>query len=72
MQVFKKLGFQMIVATPIKSVMTLEEFIGGANFVMIENRNKSAVKQIEYLEAEHKLNLSDKDRREAELDYAND
>lgn len=68
MQVFKELGFQMIVATPIKSVMTLEEFVGGANYVMIENRNKSAVKAIEYLEDERKLNLSDEDRARAQDD----
>jgi uncharacterized protein YPO0396 len=30
MNIFKTFGFQMIVATPLKSVMTLEPFIGGA------------------------------------------
>lgn len=72
MRVFKELGFQMIVATPIKSVMTLEEFVGGANFVMIKNRNMSAVRQIEYKQDERRLALTEQDRRDAADDDAND
>lgn len=30
MNIFKTFGFQMVIATPLKSVMTLEPFIGGA------------------------------------------
>lgn len=48
MNIFKTFGFQMIVATPLKSVMTLEPFIGGACFVHIKDRKKSAVIPIEY------------------------
>jgi len=48
MNIFKKFGFQMIVATPLKSVMTLEPFIGGACFVDITERKRSATLQIEY------------------------
>lgn len=66
MQVFKELGFQMIVATPIKSVMTLEEFVGGAVFVSISNRHTSAVLAIEYDEDERRLVLSEKQRTQAE------
>jgi uncharacterized protein YPO0396 len=66
MQVFKELGFQMIVATPIKSVMTLEEFVGGAVFVSINNRHTSAVLAIEYDEGEQRLILSEKQRAQAE------
>ncbi len=33
MNIFDNFGFQMVVATPLKSVMTLEPFIGGACFV---------------------------------------
>jgi uncharacterized protein YPO0396 len=68
MHVFKQLGFQMIVATPIKSVMTLEEFVGGAVFVSISNRHTSAVLTIEYDEGERRLVLSEKQRTQAEND----
>ena len=66
MQIFKELGFQMIVATPIKSVMTLEEFVGGAVFVSINNRHTSSLLAIEYDESDRRLILSDKQRRQAE------
>lgn len=66
MQVFKELGFQMIVATPIKSVMTLEEFVGGAVFVSIANRHTSAVLAIEYDDGERRLVLSERQRTQAE------
>ncbi|HZQ51860.1 MAG TPA: SbcC/MukB-like Walker B domain-containing protein [Bryobacteraceae bacterium] len=48
MKIFEKFGFQMIVATPLKSVMTLEPFIGGACFVDITERRQSSVLMIEY------------------------
>ena len=57
MEIFRKLGFQMIVATPLKSVMTLEPFIGGACFVDINDRQKSGLLLIEYDEEAKRLNL---------------
>ncbi len=48
MRIFTELGFQMIVATPLKSVMTLEEFVGGATYVTIADRKRSSVLKIEY------------------------
>ena len=48
MNIFTNFGFQMVVATPLKSVMTLEPFIGGACFVDISDRRKSGVLLIEY------------------------
>lgn len=48
MNIFTHFGFQMIVATPLKSVMTLEPFIGGACFVDIRDRRHSSVLLIEY------------------------
>ena len=48
MRIFERFGFQMIVATPLKSVMTLEPFIGGACFVNIEDRKRSSTLRIEY------------------------
>jgi uncharacterized protein YPO0396 len=72
MQIFKELGFQMIVATPIKSVMTLEEFVGGAVFVSISNRHTSSLLAIEYDQAERRLILSDKQRRQAEQEANED
>ena len=72
MEIFTTLGFQMIVATPIKSVNTLEQYVGGAVFVKIRDLNVSAVKQIDYVEDTNKLNLSEEDRREAMGDDADD
>jgi len=48
MNIFKTFGFQMIVATPLKSVMTLEPFIGGACFIHIKDRKFSAAIPIDY------------------------
>ena len=57
MRIFDKFGFQMIVATPLKSVMTLEPFIGGACFVEIADRKYSATLPIEYDMQHQRLNL---------------
>lgn len=48
MRIFANFGFQMIVATPLKSIMTLEPFIGGAAMIDITNRNESGFMLIEY------------------------
>lgn len=58
MNIFNNFGFQMIVATPLKSVMTLEPFIGGACFVDIRDRRVSGVLHIEYDSNRQRLNLS--------------
>ncbi|RDU98180.1 ATP-binding protein [Trinickia dinghuensis] len=65
MNIFKAFGFQMVVATPLKSVMALEPFIGGACFVHIKDRKKSAVIPIEYDSESHRLKLT-QDVRNAE------
>ncbi len=57
MRIFENFGFQMIVATPLKSVMTLEPFIGGACFVEITGRHDSGVLMIEYDAASQRLDL---------------
>jgi len=57
MNIFVNFGFQMIVATPLKSVMTLEPFIGGACFVEISERRRSAILLIEYDETRQRLKL---------------
>ena len=67
MNIFANFGFQMIVATPLKSVMTLEPFIGGACFVDINGRHDSGVLLIEYDEANKRLALPEK-AREAQAD----
>lgn len=64
MKIFTAFQFQMIVATPLKSVMTLEPFIGGACFVDIADRKRSATMQIEYDLQKHKLKLPEKARGE--------
>ncbi len=65
MRIFENFGFQMIVATPLKSVMTLEPFIGGACFVDIDGRHDSGVLMIEYDAASQRLALP-RDAREAD------
>jgi len=67
MNIFENFGFQMVVATPLKSVMTLEPFIGGACFVDINGRHDSGVLLIEYDEANKRLALPEK-AREAQAD----
>ena len=57
MNIFKNFGFQMIVATPLKSVMTLEPFIGGACFIDISDRRVSGVLMIEYDSEQQRLKL---------------
>lgn len=57
MNIFKTFGFQMVVATPLKSVMTLEPFIGGACFVHIKDRKTSAVLKIDYDKETQRLKL---------------
>lgn len=57
MSIFENFGFQMVVATPLKSVMTLEPFIGGACFVDISGRHDSGVLLVEYDEAQQRLQL---------------
>ncbi len=66
MNIFANFGFQMIVATPLKSVMTLEPFIGGACFVDISERRVSGILLIEYDAALERLKLSPQIRIEAD------
>jgi hypothetical protein len=49
----------MVVATPLKSVMTLEPFIGGACFVDISDRRVSGVLLIEHDGDRQRLRLPD-------------
>ena len=62
MNIFTNFGFQMIVATPLKSVMTLEPFIGGACFIEIADRRNSGVLMIEYDQQEERLKLPERAR----------
>jgi uncharacterized protein YPO0396 len=64
MNIFVNFGFQMVVATPLKSVMTLEPFIGGACFVEIRERRRSSVLLIEYDGERQRLKLPESARRE--------
>jgi uncharacterized protein YPO0396 len=65
MNIFAEFGFQMIVATPLKSVMTLEPFIGGACFVDIAERRHSGVLMIEYDSERQRLKLPERSHDEA-------
>ncbi|MRR49665.1 MAG: ATP-binding protein [Rhodocyclaceae bacterium] len=66
MNIFKTFGFQMIVATPLKSVMTLEPFIGGACFVHIKDRKFSAAIPIDYDEDTQRLKWKPEDGNDQE------
>jgi uncharacterized protein YPO0396 len=66
MNIFNQFGFQMIVATPLKSVMTLEPFIGGASFVAIRDRRVSMQLPLEYDTTKRRLKLSEEMRRDVE------
>ena len=66
MNIFSEFGFQMIVATPLKSVMTLEPFIGGAAFVDIRDRRTSMQLPLEYDTISNRLKLTDEIRRDVE------
>jgi uncharacterized protein YPO0396 len=68
MNIFANFGFQMIVATPLKSVMTLEPFIGGACFVDISDRRVSGVLLIEYDGDRQRLKLPEHARVEAAVE----
>jgi len=70
MNIFKNFGFQMIVATPLKSVMTLEPFIGGACFVDINDRCISSVLIIEYDNDQQRLNLPNHTGREVDIEVS--
>lgn len=48
MNIFKMFGFQLVVATPMKSVMAMEPYIEGACLVSIVDRKFSAARFIEY------------------------
>ena len=68
MNIFDNFGFQMVVATPLKSVMTLEPFIGGACFVEISGRHDSGVLLIEYDEEGKRLKLPERSRQPEEAE----
>ncbi len=70
MNIFKNFGFQMIVATPLKSVMTLEPFIGGACYIDINDRRDSGVLLIEYDSEQQRLKLPAHARTEATVEIS--
>ncbi|MCL4182064.1 MAG: hypothetical protein KJ011_01275 [Burkholderiaceae bacterium] len=55
MKIFKMFGFQLIIATPIKSVMTIEPYVGGAVFVHIQDRMHSKVLVLPYDEEAQRI-----------------
>jgi uncharacterized protein YPO0396 len=48
MDIFTKMGFQMVMATPNKLIKVAEPYIGGAAYVYITNRNKSMITALQY------------------------
>lgn len=66
--VFAEFGFQMVFATPLKNVSTIEHYIGGGSFIHIVDRNSSRVIPIEYDDAESRIVVSDEIRDVQEQD----
>ncbi len=58
MTIFKTFGFQMVVATPMRSVMTLEPFIGGASVIHIVDGKSSRFSQVQYDNDQGRLGLN--------------
>jgi len=58
MTIFKTFGFQMVVATPMRSVMTLEPFIGGASVIHIVDGKSSRFSQVQYDSDRGRLGLT--------------
>ncbi len=55
LNIFHNFGFQMLMATPMKAVRTLEPFIGGAHVFSNKLRNSSGAVSIEYDMAHRRL-----------------
>ena len=55
--IFMIFGFQLVLATPGKGVMTIEPYIGGASVIDIEEQKYSSVLQISYNEELKKLDV---------------
>jgi uncharacterized protein YPO0396 len=72
MNIFTTFGFQMVVATPLKSVMTLEPFIGGACYVHNTDRRSSSVLRIDYDREHRRLDLPQQLMAAKALTKAND
>lgn len=62
MTIFTNFGFQTIIATPMRSVMTLEPFVGGAAVVHIVDQKFSRFSQVEYDTTRGGLAFSEKER----------
>ncbi|MDR0355044.1 MAG: hypothetical protein LBJ64_04840 [Deltaproteobacteria bacterium] len=58
-KIFRELGFQMIMATPMKNIQVLEPYIGGAVYVSIAERSNSSFTPVLYDKVEGKLALSE-------------
>ena len=70
MEIFRTFGFQMIVATPMKSVMTLEPFIGGACYVHIRDRKWSSMVRIDYDDGQQRLKFPETEEMPEPVDAA--
>ena len=57
MNIFRRFNFQMIVATPEKSIMTLEPYIGGAYYVVMKERKYSSGVSVAYDDDKERLEL---------------
>lgn len=62
MTIFTNFGFQTIIATPMRSVMTLEPFVGGAAVVHIVDQKYSRFSQVQYDTSRKGLAFSEKER----------
>ncbi|AMV48518.1 ATP-binding protein [Paraburkholderia caribensis] len=71
LNIFNTFGFQMLMATPMKAVRTLEPFIGGAHVFSNTSRNSSGAVSIEY-DMSHRRLVGLSHQRAEEADKASD
>jgi uncharacterized protein YPO0396 len=72
MDIFTKLGFQLIMATPNKGVKVAEPYIGGAGVVFIKDRNSSNISLISYNFDNRQLDWTEFDKSDAIENGADD
>lgn len=54
---FKSLGFQLVLATPGKSLETIQTFIGSVSVITIQDQQRSGIAPIHYIAAERRFDL---------------
>lgn len=70
LEIFTHLGFQVVLATPLKSVMAIEPYVAGALHVSIKERNRTELLPIGYDHDTRRLRLTASLRRDIDRENA--